>query len=82
MPNQVVQKRLFYCELGRGVEPPTVPKQDPNLFPVGERFGSFHFAVREQGGISEILGILVGHEGFASPEAVMSRQQFRKSVFR
>lgn len=82
MPNQVVQKRLFYCELGRGVEPLTVPKQDPNLFPVGEGFGFFRFAVREQGGISEILGILVGHEGFASTEAVMSRQQFQKSVFR
>lgn len=82
MPNQVVQKRLFYCELGRGVESLTAPKQDPNFFPVGEGFGSFHFTVQELGRISEILGILVGHEGFASTEAVMSRQQFQKSVFR
>ena len=77
-----MKKRLFNCELGMGVESLTAPKQDPNLFPVGEGFGSFHFVVREQGGISEILGILVGHEEFVSTEAVMSRQQFQKSVFR
>ena len=77
-----MQKSLLYYESGMGIKSLTASKQDPNLFPVGEGFGSFHFAVREPGRISEILGILVGYEGFASTEAVMSRQQFQKSVFR